>query len=486
MLPKTAEIQGELARRSLYEFVKLFWPVIEPGAPFTDGIHIRMICAALEAVTRGEITRLIITVPPRHGKSNLVSILWPAWVWATYPQRRWMFASYAQSLAERHSTASRRLIDSREYQERFGSEFALAADVNQKSRFENNKGGARFAIGIAGAATGEGGDVIVIDDAHNVTDAGSDPMRQATLDAFDYTLYNRLNDRRTGAIVIIGQRVHERDLVGHLLDGEEEWVHVCLPAEYDPNHPHLYTGDPRTTAGEPLWPERFPSEELTNIKARLGSYAAAAQLQQLPSPAGGGIFRRSYWRWYSLSDPPRNLEQVIISVDLAVNDATTSDYTVGQVWGRIGPDKYLLHQVRARLDFPAQLQMVRDLGDWVRANHPLHHPAGIYVERAANAHPLMRTLLQEIPGINLWPPMGSKEARALAVIPQIQSGNIYLPGAPDTVRETYDRDQTPEWTQKFVEETAAFPNGAHDDQVDACTQAITILDNPGFRIRSLN
>jgi predicted phage terminase large subunit-like protein len=485
VLPAASDIRGERARRSLYEFVRLLWPVIEPGTPFTDGVHIRLICDQLEAVTRGEITRLIINIPPRHGKSNIVSIMWPAWVWITHPERRWLFASFAQSLSERHSATCRRLIESPEYQQLFGSAFALAADVNQKSRFENDRGGARIATSIGGAATGEGGDMIVIDDAHKIEDAGSQSARENVLDCFDFTLSTRLNDPRTGAIVIVCQRLHERDLVGYLLD-RGGFDHLCLPAEYDPRHPHHSPLDPRTTPGELLWAERYGADEIAALKLQLGSYGAAAQLQQIPAPAGGGIFHREYWRWYHPDRPPRHFELIIISVDLAFSGSIRSDYTVGQVWGSIGVDKYLLHQVREHLAFTAQLEMVRDLTSWVAHHYPHADDPAIYIERAANADAMNDVLRREIPALILRRPDGEKTTRALAVIPQIEAGNIHLPGAPNAAEASYDRTLTPEWVQRLVDETAAFPHAAYDDQVDALTQAITALSHPSFRLRSLN
>ena len=484
MLPAKIEIRGELARRSLYEFVKLFWPVLEPGSPFTDGFHIRLVCGQLEAVTRGEITRLIINIPPRHGKSNIVSIMWPAWVWATHPETRWLFASYAQSLSERHSTSCRRLIESPEYQRLFGGEFKLASDANQKARFENNRGGARLATSIGGAVTGEGGDIIVIDDPHKVDDIESDTEREKVLDSFARTISTRLNDQRTGAIVIVCQRVHERDLVGDLLE-RGGWQHLCLPAEYDARHPYISELDPRTTDGELLWSERFGPAVLEPYKRELGIEGSAAQLQQLPAPPGGAIFHRNKWRWYLPDQAPTHFDRLAISVDLAVSAGKRNDYTVAQVWGQVGADKYLLHQVRAKLDFPEQIQMVRDLTHWVATNYPHMDAPGIYIEKAANGEPLEITLRHEIPGIILRPAVGDKQMRALAIIPQIEAGNVYLPGAADSRGESYDRTRTPESVQLLVNETAAFPHGAYDDQVDALTQALSVLGHPTFRLRSL-
>jgi len=232
--PQVIELRAEVARRSLYEFVKLMWPVLEPGTAFQDGWHIRLLCDQLEAVTRGQIRRLIINLPPRHGKSNIVSILWPAWVWATYPEHRWLFVSYASSLAEQHASRARRVVESPEYQQAWGPVFRLTEHTNQKGHFENDRGGARLSLGIGGGITGQGADTIVIDDAHKVDEAESKHAREAVCESFDSTISSRLNNPATGAIVIVSQRVHERDLVGHILAREINWTHIALPAEFEP------------------------------------------------------------------------------------------------------------------------------------------------------------------------------------------------------------------------------------------------------------
>lgn len=483
VLPGLSEIRGELASRNLYEFVELMWPVLEPGKPFNDGIHIGLICDALEAVTNGTTRRLIINLPPRYGKSNLVSILWPAWVWARHPEKRWLFVSFAQTLAERHSVACRRLIESREYQQLYGSAVQLASDANQKARFENTRGGARLATSVGGAATGEGGDILVVDDIAKIEEATSRTAREAVIDFFDYTLSTRLNDRRDGAIVIVSQRLHERDLVGHLLD-RGGYEHLCLPAEYDPQHPYLSPQDPRRAEGELLWPEQYDRADLEELKRQLGPYGTASQLQQLPAPHGGAIFPRDKWRWYSPEHAP-TFDDVIISVDLAFTGGQHSDYCVAQIWGLKGADKYLIHQERAKLGFSDQVAMIQAVSRCTRETWTPHVAPAIYIEHAANAAALLDTLRHTIPSLIPVTPKGSKETRAIAISHQVHAGNIHLPGAANAQGTNYDRTLTPLSIQQLVDEAAAFPNAAHDDQVDALTQAITMLSRPGARLRVL-
>jgi hypothetical protein len=168
------EVDQELAARGLREFVRQAWPVVEPATEFVSGWHLDAICEHLEAVTRGQIHRLLISVPPRHMKSLAVSVFWPCWEWITHPERRWLFCSYAAGLAIRDSVKCRRMVESPWYRRRWGDRFALTSDQNEKSRFENDKAGNRIAIGVGGAATGEGGDRLVVDDPHNVREAPSE------------------------------------------------------------------------------------------------------------------------------------------------------------------------------------------------------------------------------------------------------------------------------------------------------------------------
>jgi predicted phage terminase large subunit-like protein len=482
VLPPLSEIRAEQARRSFHQFVKLMWPVLEPGREFVDGLHVRLICDALEKVTRGETTRLLINLPFRHGKSNLVSILWPAWVWIDQPGRRWLTASYAQPLAERHSTDTRRVIESREYQQLFGNRFQLSADVNQKARYETTRGGGRIATSVGGGATGEGGDFLIVDDPHKLEEGSSRTALEAANEWFDFTLSTRLNPGTENAIVVVCQRVHQKDFAGHLID-QGGWTHLCLPAEYDPQHPYLCEEDQRTQPGELLWPDMFGPAELEGHKKSLGSYGAAAQLQQLPAPAGGGLILRSWWKWYQTR--PKRFDEIIISVDLSFSGAMHADYTVAQVWGKLESDFYLLHQERERAAFTQQILLVERTVEWVAREVNSPYRPGIYIERAANADAMAEVLRNRIGSIRLVRPVGSKESRAIAISPTIEAGHVHLPGAPNAHNTTYDKTNTPQWAQQLVEECAAFPTAPNDDQVDALTQAIQRLNRPGPRVRAL-
>jgi len=283
------------------EFIQAAWDILEPKNTFVKGEHLEAIVKHLEAVTNGEIQNLLINIPPRHMKSLAVSVFWPVWEWIHHPERRWLFASYALSLSIRDSVRCRRLIESDWFQSNWGDRFKLAGDQNAKHRFENDKTGARIAVSVGGSATGEGGDRVVCDDPHSVTERESDAARSAVLDWWDQTMSTRLNNPADGARVIVMQRVHEKDLAGHVL-AQGGYEHLCLPAEFESTRYFLPSeiewSDWRKTEGELLWPARFSKETLADLKVRLGPSGYAGQFQQRPVPAAGARFQKEWFRYY--------------------------------------------------------------------------------------------------------------------------------------------------------------------------------------------
>ena len=472
------EIDCELANRHLREFVLQAWFIVEPSTPFVPGWHVDAIIEHLEAVTAGQIRNLLINVPPRHMKSLLVSVFWPAWEWIRFPERRWLYSSYGAQLSIRDSVKCRRLIESHWYRERWADRFALTSDQNTKGRFDNDRSGYRLSTSVGGAATGEGGDRIVCDDPNNVNEVESDAVRKATNDWFDVVMSTRTNDPKTATKVVVMQRCHQQDLSGHLLE-QGSWDHLCLPAEYEGSNTVTSIGfsDPRKEHGQLLWAERFGSKEIESLKVSLGSYAAAGQLQQRPSPAGGGIIKRHWFRYWqprganlppvmvqlpdgmyisiTAIDIPHHVDEQIQSWDCAFKDLATSDYVVGQAWGRLGSLYLLADQIRGRMDCPATIKAVRELS----AKFP--GALAKLIEDKANGSAVIQMLSHELAGILPVNPEGGKIARAAAVSPLIEAGNIYLP-----------HPSYAPWVHDFIEECAAFPNGAHDDQVDAMTQAL--------------
>jgi hypothetical protein len=301
------EKERRAASGSLYEFVKQSWHVVEPNIPFIPSWHIETICEHLEAVSAGDIHRLLINIPPRHSKSTIVSVMWPAWEWLTDPAQKFLCASYSGNLSTRDNLKTRRLLQSNWYQDRWGYMFAFAGDQNAKQRFENDKTGYRLATSVGGTATGEGGSRLILDDPHGAQAAQSEVMRESDLEWFDMVWSTRLNNPKTDAMVTVMQRLHERDISGHILEDIKGWEHICIPAEWDGKTRKTVLGlyDPRKEKGELICPERFGKTEITMLKQLLGVYGTAGQLQQDPTPSEGGILKTHHFNlWPAKSGLP--------------------------------------------------------------------------------------------------------------------------------------------------------------------------------------
>lgn len=506
-VPSLDQVDAELAAASLRDYSPLAWPIFEPGTPFKTNWHIDAICDHLEAVSRGEIRRLVINIPPRHMKSSTVAVLWPTWEWLRRPETRWLFVSYAEKLSKRDSLKCRRIIESQggrreggTLMERvgyagvlrlLGKDWTLASDQNEKLRFENTRTGYRLATSVGGTATGDGGDILVVDDPHKADEVESEVQRENVIDFLDGTLSTRLNNPATGRVVVVMQRLHEQDATGHLL-AQGGYEHLCLPAEYEPSHPFVWPDDPRTEPGELLWPDHFTRDAVDDLKRRLGSYRAAGQLQQRPSPAEGGVFKTAWWQYYdpTMLDTLDRLHRDGVpaagracglphftrlwqSWDTPLKEKTTSDFAVGQLWAAFGPDRYLLRQARGRWGLTEIVTQATQMQTWALERFPGMVPS-VFVENAANGPEVIAALRKTLQGVTAVQATTDKVSRAEAITPQLEGGNVYVPGdrtmtangwAPDTVR-------TPAWVQELIGECAGFPNGANDDQVDALTQAL--------------
>jgi predicted phage terminase large subunit-like protein len=474
---------AEKAEGSFYEFIKQAWPEVDPANPFIDNWHVGCIAEHLQALHYGQIKRLVFNMPPGGAKSVLLCVMMPAWEWVRNPMLRYMTGSYSEGFAIRDSMRGRRLMESKWYQDRWGDRFRLGGSDLQsaKGRYENDKTGYRIAFGIKGGL-GERGDRLFVDDPHKTKEASSDAEREQAVTNYRETMATRANNIETAAWAIIMQRLHERDLAGQMIEmGYEACV---IPMRYDPAKPwkklrvDFRYVDPRTEYGELLFTRRWPEDEVQRLEKMLGLYAASGQLQQDPSPADGGIFKRKWFCkfWQRPGDnlppymirvdgeevatelmtlDPDKVEELAISIDCTFKDVKDSDFVAIQVWGRKGADRILLDQDLRRLDFPATLTAVRStVKRWPRAGMKL-------IEDKANGSAVISTLKHEIPGIVPVSPEGGKESRAAGVSPQFEAGNIWLP-----------HPNLAPWVLGFIEQFVAFPNAAHDDCVDAASQLL--------------
>jgi predicted phage terminase large subunit-like protein len=483
--------QVERLRESYHEFVKASWHIVEPARPFIDAWHIGAISEHLEAVSRGQIKNLLINVPPGHAKSLLVCVQWPAWQWIQPPTRwagpqwRALFGSYAQDLAIRDSIRCRMLIQSGWYRETFQPTWTLLTDQNEKSYYVNTASGLRQALGVSGAGTGFKANCRVADDPLNAKDSRSELGLAECIRWWDHRMSSRLIDQTEDASVIIMQRLAQGDLSGHLIQ-RGDYAHLCLPTEYEPSRSCVtVTGfrDRRTESGELLFPELFGPAAVSKIKRELGAQEYAGQHQQRPSPALGGIFKRHCWRYWQrpgdqlppvlvegpageiIEHKPIELPELAMRVgswDMAFKDSKTSAFVVGQVWGLYGARKFLIDQVRGKLDFVASCAAV----EYQRNRHPLMNT--VLVEDKANGPAILSQLKNKVPGLIAIGVQGSKEARAAAESPSVEAGDVYLP-----------HPHLASWVSEYIEELATFPNSVYKDQTDATSQALYYLRTSG-------
>lgn len=472
---------------SLYDFVRTFWPVVEPTMPFVDNWHIQKICKVLEAVTRGEVTRVVINVPPGCMKSLIVSVFWPAWEWAHDPSVRFLTSSYGEDLSIRDARKTRDIIRSREYQDRW-PHVRIRSDQNQKRRFDTTSGGWRLSTSVGGRGLGEHPDRIIIDDPHNVKEAISEVERQHAIDWFDGTIAMR-GASRNARIVIIMQRLHEQDLAGHVLTREPEaWLHVCLPMKYEPGRmkPNAFgMDDPRSVPGELLWPQLFTPAIVASAEKTLGSFRAAGQLQQRPAPAEGGIIKRTWWKYYAPHSMPA-VETIVISCDPNMKAKQLNDFAAIHVWGARGADRYLLRRTHDRWDLPELTRQVEDAYKWAREKFGPTISITTLVEKTAAGPDVIASLQRKVAGIVGITPVGDKVQRAQAVTPTIEAGNAFVPGAPNPNGLGEDTALTPLWVQEFLAACTGFPFATYDDDVDAMSQALIRLQTAGSYARAVN
>lgn len=486
------ELHRELVKEyGLRSFIQLGWHTVEGRKPFVGGWHIDAIAEHLEAVSRGQIRQLIINMPPRHMKSTQVSVMWPVWDWIDNPWRQWLFASYAQDLAIRDSVKCRRVLTSPWFQDRWGDRFSLTGDQNAKQRFQNDQGGYRLVSSVDSKLTGEGGDIICIDDPHNVRDADSDQVRTGTLKWWDEAMSTRLNDPQTGAYVIIMQRVHEEDLTGHILANEHGWDHLCLPAEFERAHPFptrssLGFVDPRKDDGDLLWPNRFGRKEIDKLKARLKT-KASGQLQQRPSPEEGAILKRTYWQPWADKDPPEPTF-AFASIDTAYTAKEENDCSACTVWyvyvDDLGNTRLLLRYAwRERLEFNDLVVQIKETADHFKLDKLL-------IETKASGISVIQELRRRCPELSVHgvnpTGEGDKIARAHAVTSVMASGSVMaMVELDENEKPKIDSSGKPiwrRWASMVIDECAAFPTSKTKDITDTVTQALNWIRKSGIEL----
>lgn len=449
-----------LLRNDLTTFIARTFAHLDPQTPYAHNWHIDLLADRLAQVYQGKLTRLIITVPPRSLKSICASVAFPAWALGKDPSKRIICASYGHELASKLARDTAAIMSSDWYQRAFATR--LASQRTAAADFETTQRGGRMATSVGGVLTGRGGDIIIIDDPVKPDEALSDAQRQAANDWFDNTLYTRLNDKRTGAIVIIMQRLHLDDLVGHVLEKGEDWEVINLPAIAQENETWEYAtvwGETQylRREGELLHPQREPQEVLDGLRSALGEYAFSAQYLQAPVPLGGGIVKADWLAYYEKA--PETFDTIVQSWDTANKESELADYSVCTTWGVKGKQLYLLDVLRRRMAYP-------DLKRAVVAQAERWGARAVLIEDKASGIQLVQELRETLSRVKGIKCEGDKLMRMLAQTPEIENGNVLLPM------------QAP-WLPDYIQELTTFPKGKYDDQVDSTAQAIKWITGEG-------
>lgn len=494
---------------TLADFTRASWHVLEPTTRLVWGWHIDAVCQHVEAALLGWIeyqkwqqrrdahpeenaptqliNDLLINIPPGSMKSRILNVCAASWMWLMWPSWRLLCLSGNTNNVMRDATYCRDLISSDWYQSTFRPTWKLREDTSAKGNYWNTAGGVRQAGTMLGRITGNRADALFIDDPNEATEVYSDAYRNGINERWDQAICNRVNDPVCSVRIGIMQRLHEDDWAGHVLK-QSGWQHLCIPMEYEPERYEagahdaipavtvLGWSDPRSMTGELMCPRRFPPNVIATEKTRLATRGYAGQHQQRPSPATGMIWQRHWWRyWQRPGDdlPPvmvkmpdgsyktiapvvlPRIEEELQSWDMSFTDAATSSFVVGQTWGRTGARKFLLAQVREQMGFSRTQAAVRAFAD----AHP--NAAAKLIEKKANGAAIIETLEATVAGIIPITPTESKAARMQSCEPEIEAGNVFLP-----------HPHIAPWVTGFVDECASAPNGAHDDQADAASQAL--------------
>lgn len=471
----TVEDLRLVLRNDLSTFTEEVVNTVSPNANYQHNWHIDLIAEYLLACQRGEIKRLIINIPPRHLKSISVNVAFPAWLLGHNPVEQIMCASYGQRLSEKHHMDCRLVMQQQWYKDLFPA-LQLTEDQNTKSKFVTSARGHRLATSVGGAATGEGANFLIMDDPVKADDASSQTIRESANTWFDQTFSTRLNDKKTGCIIVIMQRLHEEDLTGHLL-AKGGWEHLCLPmiAECDETLAKGHINVERKT-GELLQPSRIGQEEIVRIKTEVGSYGFSGQYQQRPSPEGGGEFRTE-WLMYYDTLTPGTLNHYIF-VDPANSKGKDSDYTAMVVMGAGGDGNlYLVDLIRDRLNVREREEKLFELHKKYKPKSVVYEKYGMQCDsdwlRKAMDDRNYRFHIQEVGG------KVSKEDRIRRLISYFADHKIYF---PKVLYKVNHKNQAIDVINEFiVQEYATFPVGIHDDLLDAMSRLCDItIQHPGY------
>ena len=452
---------AEILRSDFASFIQRSFHELNPQSPFMPGPHIDLVAAKLEACMRGDIRRLIINLPPRNLKTLMASVAFPAWLLGHDPALCVICASYGQDLADKWARETRNLMRSNWYRYAFpGTEIE---DRQAAADFVTCANGGRMATSVGGALTGRGGEFLIIDDPIKPDQAISDVPRKGVNEWYSNTLVSRQNDKATGCIIIVMQRLHQEDLVGYVLE-QEKWDVLSLPALAQENEEHVIESALgrriwRRAAGDALHPEREPLEILAAIRNQIGEYNFAGQYLQTPTPPGGALVKEAWFQRYEPGSEPGRFSLVAQSWDTANKAGELNDYSVCTTWGVKGHDDaiYLLDVYRKKVGFP-------ELKRAVIEQYRKCKPRWLIIEDKASGTQLLQDLKREIPVLKPYdpPPSTDKTIRLHAQTAYFENGKVFVP------------TEAP-WLRDYIAELTGFPGTKYDDQVDSTTQFLDCL-----------
>lgn len=453
-------VLDSVLRQDLASFVQKSFQEIAPAQRFRPNWHIQAITWHLEQCHRGDIKRLLITLPPRYLKSICASVAFPAWVLGRDPAQRIICASYSNELSAKHAGDCRVIMSTAWYKRAF-PRTRLSRDKNTELNFVTTRRGFRFSTSVGGTLTGRGGNLIIVDDPLKPDEAMSNVKRKSVRDWFDRTLYTRLDDKSNDVIILIMQRLHIEDLAGHVL-GDGGWTHLNLPAIAEVEQ-HVPIGGDEIyvrARGSLLHAERESQAVLDDLKQRLGSFNFSAQYQQSPIPEDGEIIK---WGWFRIFDcqPASGPDDWIVqSWDTASKVEDYHDYSVCTTWLIQGDDYYLLDVERAKLQYPELKQRIIEHAKRWRA-------WSILIEDKGSGTGLIQDLRQHhpvgVPRPTAINPQADKITRMHIQSAKVEAGHVLLPARAG-------------WLADFRSELMQFPNGRYDDQVDSFSQFLNWID----------
>jgi predicted phage terminase large subunit-like protein len=449
-------IRGEHSKRSLKEFIKTFWHIVEPSQPFFDNWHIDCFCDHLTNID--QIKNLLVNVPPSTSKSLTFTVMYPCWRWLTDPSYRFLFASYALSLAERDSVKCRRLIASPLYQKCFGDVFKITSDVDTKRHFENDKTGYRQSISVGSATKGLKGNFICCDDPHDASQAESEIKKAETIAWFEDSFFDRLCNFHKDSRCIIGQRIAKDDLSDFILEHyKQDWTHINIPYEYKSTNFVSCIGwkDPRTEEGQPLNPERFPTDAIRQLKRKAKTFSA--QWNQNPIDSANALFHSENFRHYQdtgteyVCNGKRILKTdcwKLTAVDLAIATHNRADYTVFATANVSRSGEIIVTDI-----YRDRISGTKIIPRLVEYNSQ-HQPSYILIEDVAFQRMVLDQARQEGLAVRGVRPDGDKETRSLPLQIRSEQGQVWF-------------SQDASWLSVAETELTEFPNARHDDVVDA-------------------